>query len=99
MFIASSRFGGAEKVVVDLSNALALQGVEVVVAAFDWSVWLSRLSDDIKVHRLTSSQGRYNPRLYLQLRKIIISERPDIVHSHGAKGSEVISRVATLTPI
>ncbi len=99
MFIASSLDGGAEKVVADLSNALTAQGVEVVVAAFAESLWLSRLSERVVVHRLTSSEEWYDPRLYLQLRRIVVTERPDVVHSHGAKGSAVIARVARLTQL
>ncbi|MCO4757250.1 MAG: glycosyltransferase [Oceanospirillaceae bacterium] len=96
MFIASSLDGGAEKVVADLSNTLALQHVDVVVAAFKGSIWLKRLSDRVKVHELTSSEEWYDPRLYLQLRRIVADEQPDIVHSNGAKASKIILRVSRL---
>ena len=99
MFIASSLDGGAEKVVADLSNELALQGVEIVVAAFKGSLWLKRLSDRVRIHELTSSEEWYDPRLYLQLRSIVRSERPDIVHSHGAKASKIILRLSKLTAL
>lgn len=99
MFIASSLDGGAEKVVADLSNELAAQNVEVVVAAFKASLWLKRLSDRVRIHELTSSEEWYDPRLYLQLRNIIKREAPDIVHSHGAKASKIVLRVSKLTAL
>lgn len=99
MFIASSLDGGAEKVVADLSNELAAQNIEVVVAAFKSSLWLKRLSDNVRIHELTSSEEWYDPRLYLQLRNIVKLEEPDIVHSHGAKASKIILRVSKLTAL
>lgn len=99
MFIASSLDGGAEKVVADLSNALAVQDVDVVVAAFKGSLWLKRLSEQVRIHELTSSEEWYDPRLYLQLRSIIKTEQPDIVHSHGAKASKIILRLSKLTAL
>lgn len=98
MFIASSLDGGAEKVVADLSNELAGQGIDVVVAAFRGSLWLKRLSEQVRIQELTSSEEWYDPRLYLQLRSIVKSEQPDVVHSHGAKASKIILRLSKLIP-
>ncbi|MDI3324624.1 glycosyltransferase [Pontibacterium granulatum] len=99
MFIASSLDGGAEKVVADLSNELARQGIDVVVAAFRGSLWLKRLSEKVRIQELTSSEEWYDPRLYLQLRSIVKSEQPDVVHSHGAKASKIILRLSKLTSL
>ncbi len=102
MFIASSLDGGAEKVVADLSNSLAFKGVEVVVVAFAGSLWLPRLEQQGRVITLTSSEEWYDPRLYLQLRQLVAAEKPDLVHSHGAKASKIVkrlSRLITLTQV
>ena len=96
MFIASSLDGGAEKVVADLSNSLAIQGVEIVVAAFAGSLWLDRLDERVRILSLSSSEEWYDPRLYLQLRQFVARETPDIVHSHGAKASKIVMRVSRL---
>lgn len=93
MFLASSLDGGAEKVVADLSNELARQGVSVTVAAFTGSRWLARLSDQVAVVRLPASESAYNPRLYFKLRQTIARLQPDVVHSHGAKASKIIARL------
>lgn len=98
LFIASSGLGGAESVVVNLANSLVCQD-EVFIVAFKDSPWVRNLSEKIKVITLSSSEQWFDPRLYLGLYRAIKKLKPDVVHSHGAKGSRLIKRLSRLTPL
>lgn len=88
-FIASNGWGGAEKSFVDLCNGLS-QSLQVEVLLFKKNDVEEKLDPSIKIHRLFSHSDRHNPFLYIEAIKLIKKIKPDIVHTHGAKASEII---------
>ena len=88
-FIASHGWGGAEKSFVELCNGLS-QNLQIEVLLFQKNEVEERLDPNIKIHRLFSHSDRHNPFLYIEARKLIKKIKPDIVHTHGAKASEII---------
>ena len=86
-FIASRGYGGAEKVFVDLCNELILRdGFEVEVILLLNNKISSLLNNKIKIHYI-KDRSRYNPFLYLQLKKIV---NGNLIHTHSAKATEII---------
>ncbi|MCK5535560.1 MAG: glycosyltransferase [Bacteroidales bacterium] len=88
-FIASNGWGGAEKSFVDLCNNLS-QSIQIEVLLFKENEVEKRLDPNIKIYRLSSNSDRRNPFLYMEAIKLIKDIKPDIVHTHGAKASEII---------
>lgn len=80
--------GGAAKHVTDLANALYLNGIDVHVSAGE-GAYSARLIPQIPYHPLplmnTATQRKHIPGIipsYGKLRKLIIDNKYDIVHSH-----------------
>lgn len=90
-FMASERWGGAEKVFVDLSNALACAH-DVVVLLLRKTDYIDRFSDNVTVIELTSHPTRRNPFLLYELYRVLKKCRPDIIHTHAVKGAELIAK-------
>ena len=88
-FIASKGWGGAEKSFVELCNALS-ESIQIEVVLFKENKIEERLNSNIKIHRLLSGSSRYNPFLYFDFLMLIRKIKPDIVHTHSAKASEII---------
>jgi glycosyltransferase involved in cell wall biosynthesis len=87
-FLASTGEGGLENVFIDLCNALS-KSEEVEVIVFQEASFLERFDKNIPVHLLRSSTGRFNFLLYKELYKQIKKIQPDLVHTHGAKASQI----------
>ena len=88
-FIASEGWGGAEKSFVELCNGLS-QNIQVEVLLFQENEVEEKLDPNIKIYRLSSNPDRHNPFLYFEILKLIKKIKPDIVHTHAAKASEII---------
>ena len=77
--------GGAEKLVVDLTNELSARGNEcAIVTLFDLEtldVFKSLVNDGIKIHSLGKRFG-FDLKCLYHLYKYINAEKPDIVHAH-----------------
>ncbi len=97
-FIASKGWGGAEKSFVELCNELS-KSMQIEVLLFKENQVEDRLDPTIKIHKLSSSSGRHNPFLYLELRKLIKKINPDIIHTHSAKASEIIYNLGKFTSL
>jgi len=97
-FIASNGWGGAEKSFVELCNELS-KTMQIEVLLFKENQIEERLSPHIKIHQLYSSSSRHNPLLYLELRKLIQKIKPDIIHTHSAKASEIIYKLGKFTSL
>jgi glycosyltransferase involved in cell wall biosynthesis len=91
-FIASSQFGGAERVVMQLCNALA-DKAEVHLIAFGDGEHLKGLSPRVHLHTFDEFK-RYNLIALYKLLKLIRTINPDIIHTHGAKASRIIHTIA-----
>lgn len=95
MFIASEHFGGAEKVFVELANAMAAKHDVAAVVIRDNKI-RDRLSESVKIYTLKSNPTRYNPFLLFELYMLLKWLAPDIIHSHAAKATELVYRVNQL---
>lgn len=97
-FIASKGWGGAEKSFVELCNELS-NIIQIEVVLFEENQVEERLDQKIKIHRLSAGSGRHNPYLYFEFMKLIKTIKPDIVHTHSAKASEIIYNLNKFVPL
>ena len=88
-FIASKGRGGAENVVASLSNALFQNGVDIELLLLSNSPLAQQIDARIPITYLRFS-SRFNPLLYLELLNIILRKKPDLIHTHSAKATELI---------
>lgn len=94
-FMASSAYGGAEKVFVELANALA--GRHTVTALLlRNTAYKQRFSGAVQLVELKSNPTSHNPFLHLEIYSVLRSLGPDLVHSHAAKASELVAKVNRL---
>jgi len=92
--MASKNWGGLESFFVNLCNALS-ESVEVSVVVLEDSVAKDKFNDRVKVYTLTSQTSRYNPLLYIEFYKIISTIKPTLIHTHGAKASQIFNLLNT----
>ncbi len=92
-FMASEGWGGAEKVLVELSNQLA-RHCEVTVLLLRNTVYKNRFSPQVSIRELRANPTRYNPFLALEIYSVLKRERPDIVHTHAVKATELVAGVS-----
>jgi glycosyltransferase involved in cell wall biosynthesis len=85
--------GGAEKFVVLLCNELVRQGVDIHLFIPKQSPIVHLLDKAVQVHLLKSTMGRVNPLLHWELARHIRVLRPDIIHTHSAKATELVHRL------
>jgi len=90
-FIASSLFGGAERVVINLCNEMS-KAHEVHFITFDSRENLEDLLSNVTVHTLKEFK-RYNIFALVELAKLINKIDPDIVNAHGAKATRIIYNI------
>ncbi len=91
-FMASEKFGGAEKVFVDLSNELSKTHC-VIALVLRNTEYLERFSPEVEIVELTSHPTRNNPFLLYEIYGTLKEIQPDIVHTHGGKAAILISRI------
>lgn len=91
--ITSLRLGGAEHIVVELSNALITRGHKVDIAVFDGveTPFYKELDHSVKIHRL--GYGTYNP-LYI-FKLVRLMRHYDLVHTHNSS-PQLFAAVASL---
>lgn len=94
-FMASEGFGGAEKVFVELSNALAEEH-EVTALLLRNATIQKRFSQKVRQLSLSSNPTRNNPFLHIELYSRLKDLKPDIIHTHAAKGTALVARVNRL---
>lgn len=85
-FSCSRKFGGIEKIVVDTLNELVKTNDCLLIVPFGCE-FKYKLDKKIEVLEYKSYDKRYNPFLYLEIIKNIKS--CDIVHTHGAKATQI----------
>ena len=88
-FIASKNRGGAENVTATLTNALFQEGVDVELLLLKNSLVAQQIDARIAITYLHFS-SRFNPLVYLELLSIMLRKKPDIIHTHSAKATELI---------
>ena len=83
--IPNLQVGGAERFVVDLSNALAKKGHEIIVATlYDKSKdhFLEKELTNVKRVELHKNYG-LDVKCLIRVLRLVSREKPDVVHSHG----------------
>ena len=94
-FIASKGWGGAEKSFVELCNGLS-KDLQVEVILLKENEIAERLDPKIIIHKLHTGTSRHNPLLYLELAMLVKKVRPDIIHTHSAKASEIVHMLSKI---
>ncbi|BDD88672.1 glycosyltransferase [Desulfofustis limnaeus] len=97
-FMASQRWGGAEKVFVELANELA-RNHEVIALLLRQTEYRERFADPVKVVELRAHPTSHNPLLVRELVCALRQLRPDIVHTHAAKAALLIRRASLFCPV
>lgn len=87
-FVASRAWGGTEKVCVDLCNELAGR-CDVTAVVLAGTVFTERFAPAVDVVTVRAGSRR-NPLVIGELARVLRDVRPDVVHSHAAKASEMI---------
>lgn len=85
-FSCSTIYGGVEKIVVDSINEISKEHETLLIVPFGCK-YKDKLSDEVEIFEYKSYDKRYNPFLYLEISKIV--KNYDIVHTHGAKASQI----------
>jgi glycosyltransferase involved in cell wall biosynthesis len=91
-FMASEKYGGAEKVCIDLSNELS-NTHSVTALVLRKTEYLDRFLPDVEIVKLQSNPTRNNPFLLSEIFQKIKAIQPDIVHTHGGKAAILMRRL------
>lgn len=94
-FIASRGRGGSENVVASITNAISNNHIDLELLLLPKSSLVRQINPNIPVNYLHFS-SRFNPLLYLELLLFFWYKKPDIIHTHGAKASEMIHLIHRL---
>ena len=88
LFTASQSWGGAEKIFVELANHLTLQ-CDLYVILLKNTAYSNRFDKTVKIITTSIFGSRRNLFLLFRLYKTIKEIKPDIVHTHAAKATEM----------
>lgn len=91
-FMASGNFGGAEKVFVELANSMA-DHHKVDALVIRNCQFTHRFSSDVNVVELKSNPTVNNPFLHYEIFNTLNTLRPDLIHTHSAKATQLVNRV------
>lgn len=88
--ITKGNFGGAQRYVFDLATSLPQDQFEVLVTCGEGELLKNKLREkNIKVIDLKSSQRDINTKkdigTFLEIRRIILEEKPDVLHLNSSK--------------
>lgn len=100
LFLASDGWGGAEKLVASLANALVLEPeIESLgVVCFDDSRWLPLLNEKVKVLPIGKKRSRYSLLQLWRLYRQLSAFKPDVIHSHSARATGMTQLLARWLP-
>lgn len=88
--------GGLEKNVIELANRQATDGLAVSVVADE--TLREHFSPQVRFVPHRMGRGRINPFNLLELRKHILSARPQIVHAHANKAGALVRSIRRFLP-
>ncbi len=94
--MASQRWGGAEKVFVELTNELAKSHIVVALLLRD-TLYKDRFSKEVEVVELSSHPTRHNPFLRLEILQKLRKVDADIIHTHAVKATELVYPLSRFT--
>lgn len=89
-FVADAGLGRGE-VYVDLANQMSKSGrqVEVGLLVPRQARFCERISEQVRILEYKARNNRNNPRLWLELCRTLQHFRPNLVHTHFAKATEI----------
>ena len=94
-FSCSSIYGGVEKIVVDSLNEIS-KYYECALIVPNGCRYKDKISSNVKIIEYKSYDKRYNPFLYLEVLNVI--KNYDIVHTHGAKATQITYLLNKISP-
>ena len=87
-FTCSTKYGGLEKVTVDISNSISLHN-NVIVLVPNGCQYKDKFSQNITLIEYKSLDRRLNPFLYLEIYFILKKYKIDLVHTHASKATQI----------
>lgn len=87
-FTCSRKYGGLEKVTVDISNSISLYN-SVIVLVPNGCEYKDKFFKDITLVEYKSLDRRLNPFLYLEVYFILKKYKIDLVHTHASKATQI----------
>lgn len=96
--MASEGWGGAESVFVDLANELA-KAHKVFALLLRETLYEDRFSSKVERLTLQSNPTRYNPFLIYEIYRCLKDIKPQIIHTHAVKGTELVASANRLIKI
>lgn len=87
-FSCSAKFGGVEKIISETINELCKTD-EILLIVPKNCEFKDKISKAVKIHEYRSFDKRYNIFLYLEIAKILRKFKPEILHTHAAKATQV----------
>ena len=87
-FTCSTKYGGLEKVTVDISNSISLNN-NVIVLVPNGCQYKDKFSQNITLIEYKSLDRRLNPFLYLEVYFILKKYKIDLVHTHASKATQI----------
>jgi len=94
-FSCSSIYGGVEKIVVDSLNEIS-KYYECALIVPNGCRYKDKISSNVKIIEYKSYDKRYNLFLYLEVLNVI--KNYDIVHTHGAKATQITYLLNKISP-
>ncbi len=88
--------GGLEKNVIELANRQAAAGLAVAVVADE--TMRTHFSPEVSFVPHRMGRGRINPFNLLELRRHILSTRPQIIHAHANKAGALVRAIRRFLP-
>lgn len=87
-FTCSTKYGGLEKVTVDISNSISLYN-SVIVLVPNGCEYKDKFFKNIILVEYKSLDRRLNPFLYLEVYFILKKYTIDLVHTHASKATQI----------
>ena len=87
-FTCYTKYGGLEKVTVDISNSISLNN-NVIVLVPNGCQYKDKFSQNITLIEYKSLDRRLNPFLYLEVYFILKKYKIDLVHTHASKATQI----------
>ncbi|MBR8465222.1 glycosyltransferase [Campylobacter sp. faydin G-140] len=88
LFSCSAMFGGVEKIIVDSANELS-KSEDVLVIVPNACSFRKKFDKKVQIYEYRGLDKRYNPFLYLEIAKILRNFKVQILHTHGAKATQM----------
>ena len=87
-FTCSTKYGGLEKVTVDISNSISLNN-NVIVLVPSGCQYKDKFIENVTLIEYKSLDRRLNPFLYLEVFFILKKYKIDLVHTHASKATQI----------